>query len=105
MAVDSGQDVSVAAISLAAELPNDPDVEGAKNLGEGEPEDSASPESGSKTERQKDVSASDQGRALSAGMGAASARSVIHVNVTIDSSLDTEKLEKQLSLLRRFGAI
>lgn len=34
-----------------------------------------------------------------------SARSVIQVNVTIDSSLDTEKLEKQLLLLRKFGAI
>jgi hypothetical protein len=35
----------------------------------------------------------------------ASARSIIHVNVTIDSSLDTDKLEKQLSLLRKYGAI
>jgi hypothetical protein len=34
-----------------------------------------------------------------------SARAVIHVNVTLDSSLDTDKLEKQLSLLRKFGAI
>lgn len=35
----------------------------------------------------------------------ASSRSVIHVNVTIDSSLDTEKLERQLILLRKYGAI
>lgn len=34
-----------------------------------------------------------------------SARSVIHVNVNLDSSLDTEKLERQLELLRRYGAI
>jgi hypothetical protein len=32
-------------------------------------------------------------------------RAVIQVNVTLDSSLDTEKLEKQLSLLRKYGAI
>jgi hypothetical protein len=37
--------------------------------------------------------------------GQLSARSVIQINVTLDSSLDTEKLEKQLSLLRRFGAL
>lgn len=36
---------------------------------------------------------------------APSGRSVIHVNIALDSSLDTEKLEKQLDLLRRFGAI
>jgi hypothetical protein len=34
-----------------------------------------------------------------------SGRAVIHVNVTLDSSLDTDKLEKQLQLLRRYGAI
>jgi len=33
------------------------------------------------------------------------AKAIINVNVTIDSSLDTEKLEKQLKLLRRYGAI
>lgn len=33
------------------------------------------------------------------------ARAVIQVNVSIDSSLDTEKLEKQLALLRKYGAI
>lgn len=34
-----------------------------------------------------------------------SARSVIQVNVTIDSSLDTDKLERQLALLRKYGAL
>lgn len=34
-----------------------------------------------------------------------SGRSVIHVNIDLDSSLDTEKLEKQLELLKRYGAI
>lgn len=34
-----------------------------------------------------------------------SARSVIHVNVTLDSSLDTDKLERQLALLRKYGAL
>ena len=37
--------------------------------------------------------------------GHPSGRSIIHVNVTIDSSLDTDKLEKHLALLRRYGAI
>lgn len=32
-------------------------------------------------------------------------RAVIQVNLTLDSSLDTDKLEKQLSLLRKYGAI
>ncbi len=32
-------------------------------------------------------------------------RASIQVNVTLDSSLDTEKLEKQLKLLRQYGAI
>jgi hypothetical protein len=34
-----------------------------------------------------------------------SARSIIQVNVTLDSSLDTDKLERQLALLRKYGAI
>jgi hypothetical protein len=32
-------------------------------------------------------------------------RAVINVSVTLDSSLDTEKLERQLALLRKYGAI
>ena|SRR5947207_5442895 len=36
---------------------------------------------------------------------APSARSVVHVNITVDSSMDTEKLLKQLELLKRFGAL
>lgn len=32
-------------------------------------------------------------------------RAVFNVNVTLDASLDVEKLEKQLALLRRFGAL
>lgn len=32
-------------------------------------------------------------------------RAVFKVNVNLDSSLDTEKLEKQLQLLRRYGAL
>jgi hypothetical protein len=36
---------------------------------------------------------------------AGSARAVFHVNVSLDSSLDTEKLERQLRLLRKYGAI
>lgn len=32
-------------------------------------------------------------------------RAVFHVNISLDSSLDTEKLEKQLKLLKSYGAI
>ena len=32
-------------------------------------------------------------------------RAAIQVNVTLDSSLDTEKLEKQLALLGKYGAL
>lgn len=32
-------------------------------------------------------------------------RAVFNVNVTLDSSMDSEKLQKQLELLKRFGAI
>lgn len=35
----------------------------------------------------------------------ASGRAVIQVNIDLDSSLDTDKLEKQLALLRKYGAI
>ena len=34
-----------------------------------------------------------------------SPRAIFNVNVTLDSSLDTEKLQKQLELLKKFGAI
>jgi hypothetical protein len=39
------------------------------------------------------------------GTGQSVPRAVFHVNVTLDSSLDIEKLQKQLDLLKRFGAI
>lgn len=39
------------------------------------------------------------------GTGQSGPRAVFNVNVTLDSSLDIEKLQKQLELLRRFGAI
>ena len=32
-------------------------------------------------------------------------RAAVQVTINVDSSLDTEKLEKQLELLKRFGAI
>lgn len=32
-------------------------------------------------------------------------RAIFNINVTLDSSLDTEKLQKQLELLKRFGAL
>ncbi|MBJ7222730.1 MULTISPECIES: hypothetical protein [unclassified Brenneria] len=32
-------------------------------------------------------------------------RAIFNVNISLDSSLDTEKLQKQLELLKRFGAI
>jgi hypothetical protein len=39
------------------------------------------------------------------GISGAGPRAVFNVNVTLDASLDVEKLEKQLALLRRFGAL
>lgn len=42
---------------------------------------------------------------LDAGQDRLKPRAVFNVNVTLDSSLDTEKLAKQLELLKRFGAI
>lgn len=37
--------------------------------------------------------------------GAPAPRAIFNVNVTLDSSLDTEKLAKQLQILKRYGAI
>jgi hypothetical protein len=45
---------------------------------------------------------SEQG---STGASGATPRAVFNVNVTLDASLDVEKLEKQLALLRRYGAL
>lgn len=39
------------------------------------------------------------------GAAVGSPRAVFHVNVNLDASLDTDKLERQLALLKRFGAI
>ena len=39
------------------------------------------------------------------GIGQSGPRAVFNVNVTLDSSLDIEKLQKQLEVLKRFGAI
>lgn len=39
------------------------------------------------------------------GASGATPRAVFNVNVTLDASLDVEKLEKQLALLRRYGAL
>ncbi|UVK55212.1 hypothetical protein DBIPINDM_001708 [Mesorhizobium sp. AR02] len=43
--------------------------------------------------------------ALPAETAHAIPRAIFNVNVTLDSSLDTEKLKKQLELLKQFGAI
>lgn len=37
--------------------------------------------------------------------GVSRPRAVFHVNVNLDASLDTEKLQKQLDLLKKYGAI
>lgn len=47
--------------------------------------------------------ANDDGKVI--GTGQSGPRAVFNVNVTLDSSLDIEKLQKQLELLKRFGAI
>lgn len=43
--------------------------------------------------------------AMAANGAARGPRAVFNVNVSLDSSLDIEKLQKQLELLKRFGAI
>jgi hypothetical protein len=47
--------------------------------------------------------ANDEGRIT--GTDQSRPRAVFNVSVTLDSSLDIEKLQKQLELLKRFGAI
>lgn len=54
---------------------------------------------------QTDQDNDDQKRTADVTPSGAGPRAVFHVNVSLDSSLDTEKLEKQLALLKRYGAI
>jgi len=76
------------------------------------------PEVGRGATRTENEEAATNGRASGNGSGANVAvevpsesfsgqgpRAVFNVNVTLDSSLDIEKLQKQLELLKRFGAI
>ncbi|MBK7564226.1 MAG: hypothetical protein IPI21_08025 [Propionivibrio sp.] len=51
-------------------------------------------------EREVTVEAHSSGHPAQSGP-----RAVFNVNVTLDSSLDIEKLQKQLELLKHFGAI
>lgn len=50
-------------------------------------------------------SSSGERTVVAANSAARGPRAVFNVNVSLDSSLDIEKLQKQLDLLKRFGAI
>lgn len=52
-----------------------------------------------------DIDAQDLNESEELASGQPKPRAIFNVNVNLDSSLDTEKLERQLSLLKRFGAI
>lgn len=70
------------------------------------------PASGNETENSAEVPPSVAKNVANGNAGAAKEidtgtvpRAVFNVNVTLDASLDVDKLEKQLALLRRYGAL
>lgn len=80
---------------------------GAEVVPEGEESDHAPPSGSDSTDVDVDASKNKektkpQSSDTSTQLGP---RAVFNVNVTLDSSLDIEKLQKQLELLKRFGAI
>jgi hypothetical protein len=102
LATESGDTVTIAAINTALPVtePSDEDPEELDSTGS-KPE----PENSGTNNHQQTVATQVKPQTQAEILGSSSGRSVIHVNVTLDSSLDIEKLEKQLSLLRKFGAI
>jgi len=67
----------------------------------GEPETVQEPEQ-ARTDTALAEQKSNGGDSVDSG---SSPRAIFNVNVTLDSSLDTDKLQKQLELLKKFGAI
>jgi hypothetical protein len=56
-------------------------------------------------DKEHDPEVKDEAKGQEMEKRGASPRAIFNVNVTLDSSLDTEKLQKQLELLKKFGAI
>lgn len=88
----------------------EPDVAAINDAGEAESDAAnAAPETGHLTDADTAGGSCDQSNNQSNGgtqrVAASTPRAVFNVNVTLDSSLDIEKLQKQLELLKRFGAI
>lgn len=81
----------------AEEILSEHSVEGEGPSGPGE-------SAGNGTDSDESSEGEVAGQSNSVGL-ASGPRAVFNVNVTLDSSLDIEKLQKQLELLKRFGAI
>ena len=71
-------------------------------------EDDGAAEAANKGDEEAGPEVKDEGAAKTRelkGERPSGPRAVFNVNVTLDSSLDIEKLQRQLELLKRFGAI
>lgn len=71
----------------------------------GEPSELQGEEEGTSSPLGKDESPPDQPVDPLARSATLGPRAVFQINVSLDASLDTEKLEKQLALLKRYGAL
>jgi hypothetical protein len=101
-----GDEIKVLARGAQTAIPNEPtddiDIIDAESPGSTETTDAEGVEGRGAAEAGTKKSPSPPAAADSPGP---SGRSVIHVNLTLDSTMDTDKLEKQLALLRKFGAL
>lgn len=100
----ASSDVASAAASAAAEA--EPEVADEESGGEAFAE---AEDRGGEVEGEAANGANDDEEVVKVrapkGTSQVGPRAVFNVNVTLDSSLDIEKLQKQLELLKRFGAI
>lgn len=81
--------------------------EGSENLPEGDEAECTSPRGSDGAGAEADAARNEERTKprLPDSSAQQGPRAVFNVNVTLDSSLDIEKLQKQLELLKRFGAI
>jgi hypothetical protein len=108
ISVEGDQVTHVSTIEIANNLSNVTDGEPPQNLPQNQTdnekctdESSIHDESGNVTQNAQ--SSDDEDTVIQATQ--VMPKAIFNVNVTLDSSLDTEKLQKQLELLKRFGAI
>jgi hypothetical protein len=99
----NGDEISLAPPVM--EQPEVPSADAAPDEGVGERSGPGGSKESGNAEKRQSVPVKPPLAAGAATEHAPSGRSVIHVNIDLDSSLDTEKLERQLELLRRYGAI